>query len=250
MCPRRIHTRGSISRPSLRSAQTLTSTTGTACLTPKTICFRCSGRSARSTLLTVSYAGNQGPSSAGPGAGEPGQSGAVSQPQPAEPGGSGKLHLRAFRRRRRLHIRVGQSVPGNPGWPGSELRIERPRKSPSAIRITTPWRSICDMPPGKRTTVLVGYTYSKSIDQASNLGEQTNPFNANLTRVISSWDMTQNFVATYYLCLAVRSVIPAQPADGRMEPFRNHAVQYGVSGDAGRRFGPVSARNARQRRQQ
>jgi hypothetical protein len=50
---------------------------------------------------------------------------------------------------------------------------------------------------GARTTVLVGYTYSRSIDQASNLGEQTNPFNASLTRVISSWDMTHNFVATY-----------------------------------------------------
>jgi hypothetical protein len=54
---------------------------------------------------------------------------------------------------------------------------------------------------GKRGTALVGYTYSKSIDQASNLGEQTNPFNARLTRAISSWDMTQNFVATYTYAL-------------------------------------------------
>jgi len=50
---------------------------------------------------------------------------------------------------------------------------------------------------GRRATLLMGYTYSKSIDEASNLGEQTNPFDANLTRVISSWDMRQNFVATY-----------------------------------------------------
>ena len=50
----------------------------------------------------------------------------------------------------------------------------------------------------------MGYTYSKSIDQASNLGEQTNPFNASLTRVISSWDMTHNFVATYTTpCLSI-----------------------------------------------
>jgi hypothetical protein len=54
---------------------------------------------------------------------------------------------------------------------------------------------------GNRSTLLVGYTYSKSIDQASNLGEQTNPFNASLTRVISSWDMTHNFVATYTYAL-------------------------------------------------
>jgi hypothetical protein len=54
---------------------------------------------------------------------------------------------------------------------------------------------------GTRGSVLVGYTYSKSIDQASNIGEQTNPFNASLTRVISSWDMTHNFVATYTYAL-------------------------------------------------
>ncbi len=54
---------------------------------------------------------------------------------------------------------------------------------------------------GSRATLLIGYTYSKSIDDASNLGEQTNPFNAALTRVISSFDMRQNFVATYTYAL-------------------------------------------------
>jgi hypothetical protein len=51
--------------------------------------------------------------------------------------------------------------------------------------------------PAKGSTILVAYTYSKSIDQASNLGEQLNPFNQRLTRAISAWDMTNNFVATY-----------------------------------------------------
>jgi hypothetical protein len=50
---------------------------------------------------------------------------------------------------------------------------------------------------GSRGTLLAGYTYSKSIDQASNLGEQINPLNERLTRAISSWDMTHNFVASY-----------------------------------------------------
>ena len=54
---------------------------------------------------------------------------------------------------------------------------------------------------GKRSTVLLAYTYSKSIDQASNLGEQINPLNESLTRVISSWDMKHNFVATYTYAL-------------------------------------------------
>jgi hypothetical protein len=50
---------------------------------------------------------------------------------------------------------------------------------------------------GKRSNFLLSYTYSKSIDQASNLGEQLNPFNPSFSRAVSSWDMTHNFVATY-----------------------------------------------------
>ena len=50
---------------------------------------------------------------------------------------------------------------------------------------------------GKQATALFAYTYSKSIDDASNLGEQINPLNERATRVISSFDLTHNFVATY-----------------------------------------------------
>ena len=50
---------------------------------------------------------------------------------------------------------------------------------------------------GKRATLQLAYTYSKSIDQASNIGEVLNPYNYSATRVISSWNMPQNFVATY-----------------------------------------------------
>jgi hypothetical protein len=45
--------------------------------------------------------------------------------------------------------------------------------------------------------LLVSYTYSKSIDEASNLGEQIDPFDPNLTRGLSSFDMRHNFVASY-----------------------------------------------------
>jgi hypothetical protein len=51
--------------------------------------------------------------------------------------------------------------------------------------------------PANRATLLLAYTYSKSIDDASNLGEEINPFNGALTRVLSSFDMTHNFVATW-----------------------------------------------------
>jgi hypothetical protein len=36
-------------------------------------------------------------------------------------------------------------------------------------------QKLADLLMGSRATLLVGYTYSKSIDDASNLGEQTNP---------------------------------------------------------------------------
>jgi hypothetical protein len=48
-----------------------------------------------------------------------------------------------------------------------------------------------------RTTFLLAYTYSKSLDDASNIGEQINPFDPALSRALSSWDMTHNFVASY-----------------------------------------------------
>jgi hypothetical protein len=56
---------------------------------------------------------------------------------------------------------------------------------------------------GKRSDFLLGYTYSKSIDQGSNLGEQLNPLNIAATRAMSAWDMRHNFVASYKVNLPV-----------------------------------------------
>jgi Carboxypeptidase regulatory-like domain len=54
---------------------------------------------------------------------------------------------------------------------------------------------------GKGSEFLLGYTYSKSIDQASNLGEQLNPLNLEGTRVVSAFDMRHSFVASYRIGL-------------------------------------------------
>jgi hypothetical protein len=50
---------------------------------------------------------------------------------------------------------------------------------------------------GKNSNFLLGYTYSKSIDQGSNLGEQLDPLNLGFTRAISAFDLRHNFVASY-----------------------------------------------------
>jgi hypothetical protein len=48
-----------------------------------------------------------------------------------------------------------------------------------------------------RLTLLGSYTYSKSMDNASSINDQANPFNPSLGRQLSSFDMTHNFVASY-----------------------------------------------------
>jgi hypothetical protein len=48
-----------------------------------------------------------------------------------------------------------------------------------------------------RLQLFASYTYSKSIDQSSNVGEEVNPINPALSRALSAFDIRQNFVASY-----------------------------------------------------
>jgi hypothetical protein len=48
-----------------------------------------------------------------------------------------------------------------------------------------------------RLQTLVGYTFSKSLDDSSGYGEQFNPINPRLSRGLSAFDATHNFVASY-----------------------------------------------------
>jgi hypothetical protein len=50
---------------------------------------------------------------------------------------------------------------------------------------------------GKRLTLSLGYTYSKSLDQASSMADPLDPYDFEATRGLSAWDLTHNFVATY-----------------------------------------------------
>ena len=45
--------------------------------------------------------------------------------------------------------------------------------------------------------LLLGYTFSKAMDDSSSFGLQVNPFNPALTRGLSSFNVPQNFVASY-----------------------------------------------------
>jgi hypothetical protein len=48
---------------------------------------------------------------------------------------------------------------------------------------------------------LAGYTYSKSLDNASGINDQVPPFNHNLSKALSAFDLTSNFVVSYSIDL-------------------------------------------------
>ena len=54
--------------------------------------------------------------------------------------------------------------------------------------------------------VLAGYTYSKSVDVASNLGEQVNPFDITQSEAPSAYDMRHNFVVSYSYELPIEQI--------------------------------------------
>lgn len=148
------------------------------------------------TLLTVSYAGNEGhhllvlvPQNLG----NPALCLSLSQPGEVAPGTStcGPFGEDATYTSASGPVYKGTRVGLGPNFGSTTAQKSVGNSDYNALEVTLRFT------PGKQSTVLIGYTYSKSIDQASNLGEQTNPFDAALTRVISAFDMTQDFVATY-----------------------------------------------------
>ncbi len=57
--------------------------------------------------------------------------------------------------------------------------------------------------------MLAAYTYGKSIDQSSDLGEAVNPFDPALSRAVSSFDVRNNFVVSYTWRLPVADIFHA-----------------------------------------
>jgi hypothetical protein len=57
-----------------------------------------------------------------------------------------------------------------------------------------------------RLELSAGYTYSKSLDESSNLGEEVNPINPSLSYALSSFDVKHNFVVSYNYKVPVESL--------------------------------------------
>jgi hypothetical protein len=63
---------------------------------------------------------------------------------------------------------------------------------------------------GKRLDLLAGYTFSKSLDQSSSLGEEVNPIDPALSKAISAFDVKHNFVVSYTYQLPVEGLFRAE----------------------------------------
>jgi hypothetical protein len=61
---------------------------------------------------------------------------------------------------------------------------------------------------GKRLNFTIGYTFSKSIDQASSISDPVNPYNFSATRALSAFDLKHNLVATYEYQLPLERFVP------------------------------------------
>jgi hypothetical protein len=155
-----------------------------------------------SILLTMSYVGNEGhhtlvldPTNVG----DPAQCLSLSQPSEVAPGsstcgpyGEDAVYTSAsgqvYQGTRDIGLGSSPALYGNYGATTAQRTIGN--SNYNALQTNLRYA-------GKRTTFLFAYTYAKSIDQASNIGEQLNPFNPRLSRAISSWDMRHDFVASY-----------------------------------------------------
>jgi Carboxypeptidase regulatory-like domain/TonB dependent receptor len=153
----------------------------------------------KSMLLTMSYVGNQGHHILAVVSTNPSDQAlclSLSQPSEVAPGSPtcGPFAEDALITSSRGHVYQGTRVGLGPNY--GENTAQETIANSNYNALETNLRYV-----GRRSSFLLGYTYSKSIDQGSNLGEQLNPLNLRATHAISAFDMKHNFVASYQVGL-------------------------------------------------
>ncbi len=146
------------------------------------------------TLLTVSYVGNQGHRILTLVSANPGDPGLCLSLPGCGPFGEDSTYTNS----------AGQTVQGTRLGQGPNYGENTADKSVAnsnynALEITLRYQH-------HGTQVLFSYTYAKSIDQGSSLGEQLNPIDPRQSRTISAWDLKHNFVASYTWALPLASL--------------------------------------------
>jgi hypothetical protein len=152
-----------------------------------------------SALLTVSYVGNQGHRILAVSSVDPGNPSLCMSLSECGPFGEDTTYTSAAgepvygtRSGQELGPRVG---PGeNYGENTSDSSVAS--SNYNALQSTLRYQH-------RTSQFLLSYSFAKSIDQGSNIGEQLNPLDPRQSRAISAWDQKHTFVATYMLALPV-----------------------------------------------
>src|SRR6202522_993258 len=152
------------------------------------------------TVLSVNYIGNQGHrllvlEEANPGS--PALCLALSNPAnlalnqtPCGPFGEDSTYLTALTSPYEGKTFYGTRGPLGSNFGSNAYQTTIGNSDYNALQVTLRHNS-------KRLNLLAGYTYSKSQDQSSNLGEAVNPLDPSLSKALSSFDAKHNFVVSY-----------------------------------------------------
>jgi hypothetical protein len=143
------------------------------------------------TLLTMSYVGNQGHHILTLVSANPGNPAVCLSLDGCGPFGEDSTYTNS----------AGQTVQGTRVGQGPEYGENTADKSIANSNYNALETTLRYQHQGSQ--LLLSYTYAKSIDQGSNLGEQLNPFNPRQSRTISAWDLKHDFVASYTIALPI-----------------------------------------------
>jgi hypothetical protein len=147
------------------------------------------------TVLSVSYVGTQAHRllvmvEANPG--DPGLCLSLSQPSQVAPGSP---TCGPFRESNEFTTVSGQAINGTRGPLGFNFGSDTNQATIGKSNYNSLELSLRHT--SGRLELSAGYTYGKSLDESSNLGEEVNPINPALSYALSSFDIRQNFVVSY-----------------------------------------------------
>ena len=161
----------------------------------------------RNTVLSASYVGNQGHRllvmiEANPG--NPGLCLSLSQPYQVAPGsptcgpfGENNVYTTASGQ-----VINGTRGPLGPSFASDTSQATIGKSNYNSLQVSVRHTS-------GRLEFAAGYTYGKSMDDSSNLGEEVNPINPALSYAPSSFDIRHNFVISYVYQLPLESLLHA-----------------------------------------
>ena len=149
----------------------------------------------KDTVLNLSYVGSQAHHlllvySANPG--NPALCLALSQPSAVAPGSP---TCKAFAEDATYTTAAGQVIHGTRGPFGSDFSNDDFQGSFGNSTYNALEASVRHT--GNTLDLMLAYTYSKSIDEASSISDVADPFNYKRMRGLSAWDLRHNFVTTF-----------------------------------------------------